>query len=287
MTTIDRASPPAGGHDDIVYPSAIPFVLMHLACFAAIWTGVTWQAVALGVGLYWLRIFAIGAGYHRYFSHRAYSTSRVFQFILAVLSQIDHPEERAVVGGQAPAPSSAFRHRSRRAFAAPPRLHLQPSRLDLLAPARRIRSGEGRRPDALSRTALAAPAREGAGAGAGGAVLADRRLAGAGGRLHLEHGRGLSRHLLHQFARPRARPQALRHRRRLAQQLAARLLHHGRGLAQQPPRLPGKRAPGLPLVGIRHDLLHPHRAVLVRRGVGPEEAVGRRSCATSSRSARA
>jgi len=39
------------------------------------------------VALYWLRIFAIGAGYHRYFSHRAYSTSRAFQFILAVLSQ--------------------------------------------------------------------------------------------------------------------------------------------------------------------------------------------------------
>ncbi|HEU5016729.1 MAG TPA: acyl-CoA desaturase [Pseudolabrys sp.] len=73
--------------DDVVYPSAIPFVLVHLACFAAIWTGVTWQAVVLGVGLYWIRIFAIGAGYHRYFSHRAYSTSRAFQFVLAVLAQ--------------------------------------------------------------------------------------------------------------------------------------------------------------------------------------------------------
>jgi len=74
-------------HDDIVYPSAIPFVLMHLASFGAIWTGVTWQAVVLGVALYWIRIFAIGAGYHRYFSHRAYSASRAFQFVLAVLSQ--------------------------------------------------------------------------------------------------------------------------------------------------------------------------------------------------------
>ncbi len=76
-----------GHHDDIMYPSAIPFVLVHLACFAVFWSGVTWQAVALGIGLYWLRIFAIGAGYHRYFSHRAYSTSRAFQFVLAVLSQ--------------------------------------------------------------------------------------------------------------------------------------------------------------------------------------------------------
>ena len=74
-------------HDDIIYPSAIPFVLVHLGCFAAIWTGVTWQALAICITLYWLRIFAIGAGYHRYFSHRAYSTSRAFQFVLAFLSQ--------------------------------------------------------------------------------------------------------------------------------------------------------------------------------------------------------
>ena len=78
---------PDDAHDDIIYPSAIPFVLVHLACFAAIWSGVTWQAVVIGVVLYWVRIFAIGAGYHRYFAHRAYSTSRAFQFVLAFLSQ--------------------------------------------------------------------------------------------------------------------------------------------------------------------------------------------------------
>jgi stearoyl-CoA desaturase (delta-9 desaturase) len=84
----DQAVPaPEGDHDDIIYPSAIPFVIVHLLCFAAIWTGVTLEGVLIGVGLYWLRIFAIGAGYHRYFSHRAYSTSRVFQFVLAFLAQ--------------------------------------------------------------------------------------------------------------------------------------------------------------------------------------------------------
>src|ERR1700749_5356195 len=72
---------------DIVYPSTIPFIIVHLTCFAAIWTGVTAEAVAIGIGLYWLRIFAIGAGYHRYFSHRAYETSRTFQFVLAFMSQ--------------------------------------------------------------------------------------------------------------------------------------------------------------------------------------------------------
>jgi stearoyl-CoA desaturase (delta-9 desaturase) len=73
--------------NDIIYPSAIPFLLVHLGCIAAVWTGITWTALAICVGLYWLRILAIGAGYHRYFSHRAYSTSRAFQFMLTVLSQ--------------------------------------------------------------------------------------------------------------------------------------------------------------------------------------------------------
>jgi stearoyl-CoA desaturase (Delta-9 desaturase) len=73
--------------DDIIYPSTIAFILVHLACFAAIWTGITWQSVVICVALYWLRIFAIGAGYHRYFSHRAYATSRAFQLMLALFAQ--------------------------------------------------------------------------------------------------------------------------------------------------------------------------------------------------------
>ncbi len=91
VRTGDGTAPPEArateAHDDIMYPSAIPFVLVHVACLAAFWTGVTWTALALCIALYWLRIFGIGAGYHRYFSHRSYSTSRVFQFVLALLSQ--------------------------------------------------------------------------------------------------------------------------------------------------------------------------------------------------------
>jgi stearoyl-CoA desaturase (delta-9 desaturase) len=73
--------------DDIAYPSSIGFVLIHVGCFAAIWTGLTGRAVVLAVVLYLVRIFAIGAGYHRYFSHRAYRTSRIVQFCLAFLAQ--------------------------------------------------------------------------------------------------------------------------------------------------------------------------------------------------------
>ncbi|MGA3400069.1 MAG: acyl-CoA desaturase [Acetobacteraceae bacterium] len=73
--------------DDVAYPSSIGFLLIHLACFAVFWTGLTPRAAVLGLALYFLRIFAIGAGYHRYFSHRAYRTSRVFQFCLAFVAQ--------------------------------------------------------------------------------------------------------------------------------------------------------------------------------------------------------
>jgi stearoyl-CoA desaturase (delta-9 desaturase) len=87
MTDQAQSSPSDDGHDDIIYPSTIPFIIVHLACVLAIFTGVTWEAVGIAVGLYWLRMFAIGAGYHRLFSHKAYETSRVFQFILAFLCQ--------------------------------------------------------------------------------------------------------------------------------------------------------------------------------------------------------
>ena len=63
--------------------TSIPFFLVHLLPLVAIFTGVTWTAVWLFIACYWGRMFFITAGYHRYFSHRAYKTGRVFQFILA------------------------------------------------------------------------------------------------------------------------------------------------------------------------------------------------------------
>ncbi|MGY8799705.1 MAG: acyl-CoA desaturase [Longimicrobiales bacterium] len=74
-------------HDDIVYPAAIPFLLVHLVTLGAIWTGVPAKAVGVAVALYIIRMWAITAGYHRYFSHRSYKTSRVFQFLMAFLGQ--------------------------------------------------------------------------------------------------------------------------------------------------------------------------------------------------------
>jgi stearoyl-CoA desaturase (delta-9 desaturase) len=58
---------------------------MHLACLLVFLFPFSWKLVALGVGSYLLRMWAITAGYHRYFSHRTFKTSRVFQFLLALL----------------------------------------------------------------------------------------------------------------------------------------------------------------------------------------------------------
>jgi stearoyl-CoA desaturase (delta-9 desaturase) len=75
------------GSDDIAYPSSAAFLLIHLACFAVFWSGLSLRAALLGLVLYLLRIFAIGAGYHRYFAHRAFRTSRALQFCLAFMAQ--------------------------------------------------------------------------------------------------------------------------------------------------------------------------------------------------------
>ncbi len=74
-------------HDDIIYPAPIPFLLVHIVCVAAIWTGVTVEALLLCAALYVVRMIAVTAGYHRYFSHRSFRTSRVGQFVLAWLAQ--------------------------------------------------------------------------------------------------------------------------------------------------------------------------------------------------------
>jgi stearoyl-CoA desaturase (delta-9 desaturase) len=63
----------------------LAFVLLHVACLAVFVTGTTPAAVVLCGVCYLVRMFGITAGYHRYFSHRSYKTSRPFQFLLACL----------------------------------------------------------------------------------------------------------------------------------------------------------------------------------------------------------
>lgn len=72
--------------DRKISKKSVPFVIVHLACVAVIFTDVSVLACLLCLTTYALRMFAVTAGYHRYFSHRSYKTSRWFQFTLAAVA---------------------------------------------------------------------------------------------------------------------------------------------------------------------------------------------------------
>ncbi len=78
----DAYRQPAGG--DIDWLRVVPFVLIHLGCLGALYTGVSAAAALVAILMYLGRMFAITAFYHRYFSHRAFRTSRPVQFLFAL-----------------------------------------------------------------------------------------------------------------------------------------------------------------------------------------------------------
>jgi stearoyl-CoA desaturase (delta-9 desaturase) len=61
------------------------FVAMHAALFLVIIVPFSWRVLALAAVGYVVRMWAITAGYHRYFAHRSYKTSRAWQLVLAVV----------------------------------------------------------------------------------------------------------------------------------------------------------------------------------------------------------
>lgn len=69
-------------------PTAVAgFLLVHLLALGVFFVGFSWTGVALCIGSYYLRMFAVTAGFHRYFSHRTYRLPRVPAFLLAFLGQ--------------------------------------------------------------------------------------------------------------------------------------------------------------------------------------------------------
>ena len=83
---VDESADQVHGVD---WTRVLPFLAMHLACLAVLWVGVSPVAVAVAVAGYFLRMFAITAFYHRYFSHRSFRTSRVVQFLGGFLGAAD------------------------------------------------------------------------------------------------------------------------------------------------------------------------------------------------------
>jgi len=67
------------------YLALLAFIAMHLGCILIFF--MTWNITALVVFLstFFIRTFALTAGYHRYFAHKSFQTTRTFQFILALV----------------------------------------------------------------------------------------------------------------------------------------------------------------------------------------------------------
>jgi stearoyl-CoA desaturase (delta-9 desaturase) len=64
---------------------AMPFIFLNLSCLLVFWVGFSWVALTTALVLYFVRVFSIGAFYHRYFSHRTYKANRFWQFIFAIM----------------------------------------------------------------------------------------------------------------------------------------------------------------------------------------------------------
>ncbi len=60
-----------------------PFWVFHGLALSALFLPFEAKHVWTAVGLYFFRMFFITGGYHRYFSHKTYSTSRFWQFWIA------------------------------------------------------------------------------------------------------------------------------------------------------------------------------------------------------------
>ncbi len=65
----------------------IGFLLVHLLPLCALFTGATRADWLICAALYFTRMFFVTGGYHRYFAHRTFKTSRLFQFVLAFLAE--------------------------------------------------------------------------------------------------------------------------------------------------------------------------------------------------------
>jgi stearoyl-CoA desaturase (delta-9 desaturase) len=76
----------AAREDRIQWMKSLPFLAVHAVALATVvLTRPTPALLALVAASYFGRMFGITGGYHRYFSHRSYRTSRAFQFLLALL----------------------------------------------------------------------------------------------------------------------------------------------------------------------------------------------------------
>ena len=217
-----------------------PFILLHLALVTVFLVPVTWVGLALCANNYFWRMFGITAGYHRYFSHRSYKTSRLVPVRAGLARLLGAAEGAAVVGRAPPPPPPLLRHARGPALAA-----TRPASGGRTSAGSSSEEHDATHRGDRSRTAPATPSCAGWTATTGCRASSWPSLCfligGWSGLVWgfvvstvlLYHGTFTINSLSHLFGSA-----PLRHDRRQPQQLAAGADHPGRGLAQQPPPLP-------------------------------------------------
>src|ERR1700733_8730294 len=65
----------------------LPFLVLHASVLLVLTVHFHFTLLLWLTGSYYLRMFGVTGGYHRYFSHRSYKLNRFWQFWLAVLAQ--------------------------------------------------------------------------------------------------------------------------------------------------------------------------------------------------------
>ena len=256
-------------HGAINPRASIPFFAVHLLPLLAIFTGVPASVWVLFAVTYWVRMFFITAGYHRYFAHKTYKTSRAFQFILAVGGCSAVQKGPLWWAGH-----HRIHHRYTDTIDDPhtPRKGFWWSHAGWILTDETSPLPDGIMKDFeqypeirfISRHDWIAP---------WGLALICFLIGGLPGLLIgfflstvvLWHSTFLINSLAHVFG-----SRQVRHRRHLTQQPGARHPHDGRGVAQQPPQGCLRGPPGTPVVGGRPHLVRPRRAREAARHLGRE-----------------
>jgi stearoyl-CoA desaturase (Delta-9 desaturase) len=84
-TTAVEAAQAKGWRRIYFNTGTLPFWSIHVAAIAGVAIlGWSWRGLGLALALHLPRMFFVTAGYHRYFSHRSFRTSRWFQFMLGL-----------------------------------------------------------------------------------------------------------------------------------------------------------------------------------------------------------
>ena len=247
-------------------------VIALIVAIALSWGwGFTWVDAVLLVGGYVITALGVTVGYHRYFTHKSFKTNAFGKAMLAIIGSTaveGNPVKWAAMhrchhqhSDHEHDPHSPHHHGGGVKGVLKGFFHAHVGWIFRGDPKDLERYNPDLRADKVVtdlRPAVGAVGGPGLRRAGGAGRAADVELVGRAARLPVGRpgaaaGRA-PRHLEREQHLPPVGHAAVQEQRRVAEQLVLRLLRPGRGLAQQPPRLPDQRPPRPAVVGVRPQL---------------------------------